>query len=711
MCSIQRLCVYLMGAALLVAAVLAPRAYADLAGAKKALDDAKKNVADKEWDSADQNLKLIDVELDGASDADKKSIQSEVDSLKKQVLQARIDKDKQAFTSQAERMIEQAKNDLVGGDASTVIQDLDSFNYFLNRDDVKVVFTPDEIKAFHDRMSKYTSIAEKKMVDNKITAITKSFDEWEPQYKENLNKLKSSENESQADSAARDISQELQSYTSRIADMPADNDKVKALRARIDKMNAEFTSVNNADTIKRALARMQENWKSYESEWGGWDAEKPEISFEEYRKTSSQTTDAFNMPKTHALIMRASYQLDGYSSDETYKQVRSDPQVKAFVQNLTQMRDTAVEKVNKAANKLVEEAEKAKVDRDMVSGLNHLKEGLRYNLGEKAPQLAALTTRVQKLIDGYEQGVAAAEQGQKDLYDKLVKEAADKWPGIAARFSSAGDIDPASPPSKGTLIKLTHRANRASWEFGHNDYDFVTPVNGVPVAANYDASLKPLIQQIEEKTGKSISDEYYDVIAEMQTTCRVQESQYSQILEKWVPTVIHNDAPLLKIVAIHAGALAAAAGDAPIATAGIAAGGSARAGGWAMRFFVLLVGLVAAAAALLKAGYAPVASFPQAGEMQARLGSDNLAYIGLACAALGVVFLLMGRIIYGLVPNVAIIAAGVFAAIDFLAAKGIVKPQQVVKFKPLGVPIGLACAAAVILSLLLGMIGLHLVII
>jgi hypothetical protein len=130
-----------------------------------------------------------------------------------------------------------------------------------------------------------------------------------------------------------------------------------------------------------------------------------------------------------------------------------------------------------------------------------------------------------------------------------------------------------------------------------------------------------------------------------------------------------------------------------------------------MRFFVLLVGLAAAAAALLKAGYAPVASIPQAGEVQAKLGADNLAYIGLVCAGLGVIFLLMGRIVYGFVPNVAIIAAGLFAAIDMLAARGIVKPEQLAKVKPLGVPIGLACAAAVVLSLLLGMVGLNMVII
>jgi hypothetical protein len=359
----------------------------------------------------------------------------------------------------------------------------------------------------------------------------------------------------------------------------------------------------------------------------------------------------------------------------------------------------------KAANAIVDGAEKAKVDRNSVSSLNSLKSSIESNLGKDAPQAPALQARVQKLIDGFEQATAAGEKAQQEAYDAMVKEAGEKWPAIAAKFSGAKEIDPASPPAKGTLIVLKHRANRAGWEFGHNDYDFVSAVNGVPVAANYDASLKPIIQDIEHRTGKSIDDEYYDLIGEFQTTCRVQESEYSQILEKWLPKIVHNDAPLLRIVALHAGPVAAAAGDTLVASAGGAAGSAAASSGgsgWFMRFLFLIVGLVAAAAALLKSGYAPIASLPQAGEVQAKLGGDNLAYIGLGCAAWGVLWLLIGKIIYGLLPNLAIIAAGLFAAIDFLAARGIVKPEQVAQIKPLGVKIGLACAAIVVLSLLIG---------
>ena len=90
---------------------------------------------------------------------------------------------------------------------------------------------------------------------------------------------------------------------------------------------------------------------------------------------------------------------------------------------------------------------------------------------------------------------------------------------------------------------------------------------------------------------------------------------------------------------------------------GAAASTSSGGTGWFLRFLFLIVGLVAAATAPLKSGYAPVANIPQAGELQAKLGGDNLAYIGLGCAAWGVLWLLYGRIIHGLLPNLAIIAA------------------------------------------------------
>jgi hypothetical protein len=61
--------------------------------------------------------------------------------------------------------------------------------------------------------------------------------------------------------------------------------------------------------------------------------------------------------------------------------------------------------------------------------------------------------------------------------------------------------------------------------------------------------------------------------------------------------------------------------------------------------------------------------------------------------------------------NLAIIAAGLYAASDWLVSRGIIKPDLAAKIKPFGVPIGLTCAALSILSLLLFFIGTSLVVV
>ena len=149
-----------------------------------------------------------------------------------------------------------------------------------------------------------------------------------------------------------------------------------------------------------------------------------------------------------------------------------------------------------------------------------------------------------------------------------------------------------------------------------------------------------------------------------------------------------------------AGGASTAAGAGSIG-AGTGAAASGSGGTWLWRFLTLVIGLAAAACALLKANFAPLASVPQAGAVRAKLGDDNLGYIGIAFALLGVIWLLRGLILWGLLPSAAIIAAGLYVALDMLVAKGVVKPDLAAKIKPLGVMIGLACATLAVLSFLL----------
>lgn len=123
-------------------------------------------------------------------------------------------------------------------------------------------------------------------------------------------------------------------------------------------------------------------------------------------------------------------------------------------------------------------------------------------------------------------------------------------------------------------------------------------------------------------------------------------------------------------------------------------------GGWFFRILTLFIGLVAAAAALLKANFAPLAASPAGAAINANFGGEKLAYVGLACAFWGIFWLLKGLIIFGLLVSASLIAAGLYAATDFLVQRGLLKPDLAAKIRPFGVPIGLACAAIAILHLL-----------
>ena len=113
----------------------------------------------------------------------------------------------------------------------------------------------------------------------------------------------------------------------------------------------------------------------------------------------------------------------------------------------------------------------------------------------------------------------------------------------------------------------------------------------------------------------------------------------------------------------------------------------------------MAVGLIASSAALLRAGVAPAAALPQVGAIRSDNGQDPLAYVGLAAAGIGLVFLLRGLFFYGALMSLAIVAAGLLAGLELLVARGVVPEGPAAKLRPLAVPVGLTCAAAAVLHL------------
>jgi hypothetical protein len=84
-----------------------------------------------------------------------------------------------------------------------------------------------------------------------------------------------------------------------------------------------------------------------------------------------------------------------------------------------------------------------------------------------------------------------------------------------------------------------------------------------------------------------------------------------------------------------------------------------------------------------------------------QLTGDGLSYAGLAFAALGVIWLLVGLIYQDLLPAAALTAAGLFVAGDFLRAKKVLPANTATQLTPLAVPLAAAVAVLGFLHLFL----------
>ena len=285
-------------------------------------------------------------------------------------------------------------------------------------------------------------------------------------------------------------------------------------------------------------------------------------------------------------------------------------------------------------------------------------------LGDKSPDGAALKARAQKIIDNYEAGLKAADAAFEENYHKLMDAAGKAWPDMAAKYKAESGFDPNKYQDwKGKTIKISNTDNLMGYKFKPDAaFPFATTVNGLPVACKYNPVVAAAIADVEAKVKHTLGDidqdGKWEIIGTVDgSTGRMMTRQTNDVtntsgqrvatFEDSVPV----EAPIVTIIAAHCGPLAVSADQGAVNESGVVAtpagvssgGSSSSGGGWGFRLLYVLIGLVAAAAALLKSGYAPIASLPQAGEVQAKLGGDNLAYIGLGCAAWGVLWLLLGE--------------------------------------------------------------------
>src|SRR3954469_23381277 len=137
------------------ALALCTSVFADLDGAKKALETVKKNIADDNTAGIDSDVKMVDFELKDVPDADKKAIQTELDGIKKKLFDAKVAKLKPGYKDSIEHYFEDVKRDLADSHPDGAVDTSNRLDEYLTHDDIVEFFSTDEIKAYKDRMAKY----------------------------------------------------------------------------------------------------------------------------------------------------------------------------------------------------------------------------------------------------------------------------------------------------------------------------------------------------------------------------------------------------------------------------------------------------------------------------------------------------------------------------------------------------------------------------
>lgn len=558
---------------LLAAAVLAatPVAFADTAGARKAVADAKKSITEKSWSEADTNLKLAEVELEDAAAADKAAIAKDVDTLKKQIAAAQGNEAKAEITKQADAILADATKYLTT-DANGVIRASEDLEDLFKRDSAKAALSADEMEKYRTQIGKYKKVAQARLVDQNAEGIRRELERLESDYTEKMNIIKTPENPGAKDRAIDTLSRDLEIAQKHIASLPADNEKVKVLQARFDKMNGPFVAIALAAEAKEKSEVLKRSWESYADEYTGWQSENAPPTFAQYSSESSEKMSSFNAPKTKALINRADQFLKNREDDTEYKRLAAAADVKSVVDSITKDRAAAHAKMLKFTSAMVAEAEKAKLDDRNKNAASRLKDDVRLALGEASAESEALQARVEKLLTGVSNAAAGEEQAKKDAWVALKAQADKAWPAMVAKYKPESGFDPNNYKAfKGKTIKIT-TDNLMGYRFKASDaFPFATTVNGIPIAGKFDPAVATAVKAVQDKIGRELGDNdddgKWEIIAivdgttgrlmsrksvsgDLQTTNGEKVGTYTG---EYADPV---DAPIITIIAAHCGPLA-----------------------------------------------------------------------------------------------------------------------------------------------------------
>jgi hypothetical protein len=339
---------------------------------------------------------------------------------------------------------------------------------------------------------------------------------------------------------------------------------VKALVARMDKMNNEVNAAYGMGAVAEVLDRLKRNWEIDSPAFQGWETETAPATFAQMTKESSAAMSKLGAPKTAA---RARQVMKSFAvNDEANKHAQTPP-LKDFLESIVSLKNDTESKLFTFAEGIIGEAEKATLTRDSRNRLEYfVNDDLRLAL-EGHPQLAALQARGQKAIAAFDAAKDAGAKSKSEEYAKRTTLAATMWPDLLKNAEAAEGFDPAKAKSfQGKLVRIKGR-NRMGWDFGsEGGFDYAIDIDGKPVAGRYSPEVRKAIDDLQAATGQGLPEGTdYDILAVYEGTdgklmrrvqfdgnVTVENTDVKVRGEEKKPV----DAPILNIVGLYCGPVA-----------------------------------------------------------------------------------------------------------------------------------------------------------
>ena len=494
------------------------RARADAESAKKDLKDAQAAFDNNDAKTADDDLRLAEVELDGVADDVKASITADIKSLRDKMSTAQGSEAKDKAKKIVESMLNDAKSSF---DAPQSFDESDkAIQDFLANDENKTALGDDAVAKYLKTLSTYRKVAHAKAAEINLAAAKNQMTQAEQEWPEKQKSLQTAEGDLENNPDAVSFSHTLDSLGPLVNNLPNDNPATPSLKARYAKLQSEFEGLLYKSKAAETYTRMKDYWESYAEEYKGWDAETTGPTFQWLQENAGDDASKLNAPKTVGLITRANSELEDWMKDDVIHTLsQSDEKVKSFVADIRAQRKAAMDKLAKFASAVLDEAEKADINQNSRDRLEYLaNDNLPYAIAG-SDQLKPLQDRALKIVRAFDAKTGGDAAAHQKLYDDLAAAGAKAWPAMMAKVQSSDDFDAnaimKNPDNfKGKTYHFKSVNNRMGWDYSPgNGFQFAMTSEGTPVAAKYDSTVKASVADVQKRTAKEIPDEGFEFIA------------------------------------------------------------------------------------------------------------------------------------------------------------------------------------------------------